>query len=80
MECSSVCHEKSGYHFKVLCPSKFLVQKLFLFSDGRLNKKYKDICEEPSHYARVAYNNEPGAFEVDEKGNMLKYRGPTLGL
>ena len=33
--------------------------------------KYKDICQEPAHSAKVANNNI--GLEVDNDGNMVEY-------
>ena len=46
-----------------------------ILNDGRANKEYKDICQEPQHYARIAYVNEHGVFEVYDDGNLNEYSG-----
>ena len=53
--------------FRMICPGSYkgLPHKL-LIKDGKINKKYKELCDEPVHYPNIAYNNDPPWFDVDE--------------
>ena len=64
-----------GAYFKVACPGPYnnLPKKLKILKDGSANMKYRDICQKQQHYARIAYNNWPGYFEVDNAGKMVEY-------
>ena len=35
---------------------------------------YNDIFSQPERYVRIAYNNDPGIFEVDEDGVLVPFQ------
>ena len=68
LECSGKCQDDTN-NFKVVCPGSYnnLPHKIM-----QNNIKYKDICQEPSHNATIAYNYEPEYFEVDSDGDLVE--------
>ena len=61
--------------FRIIFPGSYegLPHKLMI-KDGRVNKKYEDICEEPVHYTSIAFNNDPPFFDLDETtGEFTEY-------
>ena len=41
----------------------------------------RDICQKQQHYATIAYNNDPGYFELDNEGKMVEYPvNPVTGV
>ena len=66
MECTGGCQTNRGLFFRVVChgPYSNLPHKIHV-QNGITSKLFNDICQEPKHFARIAYNNEPGQFEVN---------------
>ena len=75
MECDGICHEYTTGYIKVTCPGVYqnFPLKLKISMDGSVNKAYKDYCQEQQHHATLAYNNNPGWFEVDSEGNLIEH-------
>ena len=42
------------------------------------NRKIKDLCREPPHHVNIAYNSEPGFFELEEDGSVKKLDNEIL--
>ena len=76
MECNGICHNDKADYFKITCPGPYnnVPLKLKVSKDGSSHIKYKDICEQPQQYARIAYSNPPYYFEVDSNGQMADYQ------
>ena len=36
------------------------------------NRKIQDLCREPRHHVDIAYNFDPGMFEIEEDGSVSK--------
>ena len=64
----------NGY-FKLTCQGFYsnLPHKLTISKDGSANKEYTDLCQAPQYNATIAYNNDPGWFELDDEGNLVEY-------
>ena len=73
MECDGICNDDKAAYFKVTCPHNNLPHKVMITKDGNSDKKYKYICQKPQHNATIAYNNDPGYFEVDSDGNLVEF-------
>ena len=66
LECNGGCQNDNEIFFKVVCHGFYLnLPHRIKIKNGFTNKLYTDICKEPKHFARIAYNNEPGQFEVN---------------
>ena len=52
--------------------------KLTISKDGSANKEYTDLCQAPQHNATIAFNNDPGWFELDDEGNLVEILMPEL--
>ena len=70
MECEGKCNDEQ--RFEVVCPGSYnnFPHKLMI---SNTETKYEDICQQSQHNATIAYNNEPGIFEVDEDGNLVEF-------
>ena len=66
-----------GWIFNLVCPGNAMSishQRLLLLKNAKVNRNlgFDDICKEK--HAFVAYNNQPGIFEVSNiTGEMVKY-------
>ena len=67
--------EGSFFTFKILCLGSYegFPHKVTISYDGTANIKYKDICREPTHYAKVALVEYEDAFEVNDDGSIVEY-------
>ena len=76
MECNGFCHDEKGISFKVMCFGTYngLPHKLRIFYDGHVNKLYKDVCGQTQTNVKIAFNQDPLAFEIDEDGKMVEFR------
>ena len=76
VECTGMeCMELTRTYFKIACsgPYKNLPIKMRI-SNRNINGKFDEICEEPSHNVRIAYNNEPPYFELGTDGKMVQHK------
>ena len=44
-----------------------------ILKDGSANKDYDDVCQEPQHFARIAYNNDAWLYVYDYVGYEWDY-------
>ena len=73
MECNGICHDDVGIYFKTVCPGSYVgVPHKIQLRNNHQNKLHRNICREPQNYAKIAFNNDPGVFEVDEDGTMVE--------
>lgn len=80
----------TGLKFLLQCPGMYAKTpaKLWMYPNGKISKDltFPDICLPHNIKLSVAFNNEPGKFEVDSKSNsMVKYppsivKGPLSNI
>ena len=70
MDCNGLCTDDTRISIKVVCPGSYknLPQKILID-----NTKFKDICQKQQQNVKIAYNNDPLWFVVDNHGNMVEY-------
>ena len=77
MECPDVgvCQDDRSFYFKVICYGYFPTpQNIRIYKDGKSNKNFNEICMEPMHFSRVAFNQDPYYHsELDENEELVQY-------
>ena len=73
-ECDGVCEEPKGVTFKLMCPGKYagLPNKVMVFNNGKPNRRYAEMCQDPIQILNVGYNNYPGYWDVKDTNTARK--------
>ena len=77
IECRGVYQDDNtgSSAIKLVCPGPYtgFPHKLIFDNDGHSIKTFDDICKEPVHYARIAFEPLETTFSIHPNGTMVSH-------